>query len=77
MQEHVALLRAITVSFPAVYADLALLTSEDAEVDFFNNIAHLQLHRRGRALIRLSKVCLPLLHATAQQMSHLMTRWRD
>ena len=56
MQEHIALLRTITISFPAVYPDLALLTSEDAEVDFFNNIAHLQLHRRSRALLRLSKV---------------------
>ncbi|KAK9843296.1 hypothetical protein WJX74_009992 [Apatococcus lobatus] len=55
-QEHVALMRAIAVSFPSLYPDLAMLTSEDAEVDFFNNIAHLQLHRRSRALLRLAKV---------------------
>ncbi|KAK9840687.1 hypothetical protein WJX84_003409, partial [Apatococcus fuscideae] len=54
-QEHVALLRAIAVSFPAVYPDLAMLTNEDLEVDFFSNIAHLQLHRRSRALLRLSR----------------------
>lgn len=58
VQEHVALMRAIAVSFPLVYPDLAMLTSEDAEVDFFNNIAHLQLHRRSRALLRLSKVSM-------------------
>ena len=62
MQEHIALLRAITVSFPVVYPDLALLINEDAEVDFFNNIAHLQLHRRSRALLRLAKVCFPIMH---------------
>ncbi|XP_046389961.1 small subunit processome component 20 homolog [Ischnura elegans] len=32
--------------------DLSCLASQDPEVDFFENIRHLQLHRRGRALMR-------------------------
>lgn len=36
-----------------VLRDLSLLTSkEDPEVDFFENIQHLQLHRRARALLK-------------------------
>ncbi|CAG0901637.1 unnamed protein product [Darwinula stevensoni] len=35
--------------------ELAILTSEDPDTDFFANIGHLQLHRRVRALHRLSR----------------------
>ena len=56
-QEHVTLLRGLVVAFPGQYADLGLLLDQDTELDFFNNIAHLQLHRRQRALQRLTKVC--------------------
>ncbi|XP_071445858.1 small subunit processome component 20 homolog [Hetaerina americana] len=35
-----------------VLRDLSRLSSQDAEVDFFENMRHLQLHRRGRALMR-------------------------
>ncbi|KAH9620789.1 hypothetical protein KSS87_018169 [Heliosperma pusillum] len=35
---------------------LNVLCSDDAEVDFFNNIVHLQKHRRSRALSRFSKI---------------------
>ncbi|KAK9818396.1 hypothetical protein WJX72_012002 [[Myrmecia] bisecta] len=55
-QEHVGLLRSLVLTFPAWFADLQALTDADPEVDFFNNVAHLQLHRRSRALQRLSKV---------------------
>lgn len=51
------LLRSLIVAFPGQYGDLGLLVEEDAELDFFNNVAHLQLHRRQRALQRLTKVC--------------------
>lgn len=51
------LLRGLVVAFPSQYADLGLLLDQDTELDFFNNIAHLQLHRRQRALQRLTKVC--------------------
>ena len=56
-QEHVGLLRALIATFPGQYGDLGLLMEEDPELDFFNNVAHLQLHRRQRALQRLTKVC--------------------
>ncbi len=59
-QEHVILLRGLVVAFPGQYADLGLLLDKDSELDFFNNVAHLQLHRRQRALQRLTKVPLPL-----------------
>ncbi len=58
-QEHVILLRGLVVAFPGQYADLGLLLDKDSELDFFNNVAHLQLHRRQRALQRLTKVSLP------------------
>ena len=55
-QEHVGLLRGLIVQFPEQYADMALLLDKDPELDFFNNVAHLQLHRRQRALQRLTRV---------------------
>ncbi|KAL9705380.1 hypothetical protein quinque_008898 [Culex quinquefasciatus] len=40
-----------------VFADLHQLTSrEDREIDFFDNITHLQIHRHRRALNRFCKV---------------------
>ncbi|CAG9093810.1 unnamed protein product [Plutella xylostella] len=40
-----------------VLTDLAALTNkEDPEVDFFENMCHLQMHRRVRALMRFCKV---------------------
>lgn len=59
LQEHVGLLRGLIMQFPEQYADMALLLDTDPELDFFNNVAHLQLHRRQRALQRLTRVCLP------------------
>ena len=49
------------MQFPEQYADMALLLDKDPELDFFNNVAHLQLHRRQRALQRLTRVSLPPL----------------
>ncbi len=59
------LLRQLVCAFPARFQDLARLTDTNPELDFFNNVAHLQLHRRSRAFYRLKKV--PHLLAT-----HLM-----
>ena len=59
MQEHVGLLRGLLVQFPEQYADMAHLLDKDPELDFFNNVAHLQLHRRQRALHRLTRVRPP------------------
>lgn len=55
MQEHLALLRSLCVRFPARFAELSPLAAADIEVDFFANVAHLQMHRRVRALHRLTK----------------------
>lgn len=52
------LLRQLARAFPARFQDLIKLTDADPELDFFNNVAHLQLHRRSRAFYRLKKVCL-------------------
>ena len=50
------LLRQLAGAFPARFQDLMKLTDADPELDFFNNVAHLQLHRRSRAFYRLKKV---------------------
>ena len=52
------LLRALALAFPERYPDLHALTDTDAELDFFNNVAHLQMHRRSRAFKRLANVSL-------------------
>ncbi|KAL4434124.1 hypothetical protein ABPG75_000565 [Micractinium tetrahymenae] len=55
-QEHLSLLRQLVLAFPAQYPDLVALTDKDSEVDFLLNVAHIQLHRRARALTRLTKL---------------------
>ena len=50
------LLRQLALAFPAAFPDLAALTDTDPELDFWNNVAHLQLHRRSRAFLRLQRV---------------------
>ena len=45
------------MALPARFPELASLADADnEEQDFFANVAHLQLHRRTRALARLGKV---------------------
>lgn len=39
------------------FNDMKLLSSNDPETDFFENIKHIQVHRRIRALQQLSKLC--------------------
>ena len=39
------------------FNDLLSLTDEDAEKDFYENIKHIQMHRRSRALKRLQRAC--------------------
>ncbi|GFH23332.1 uncharacterized protein HaLaN_20931, partial [Haematococcus lacustris] len=55
-QEHLALLRLLVLACPDVFPDLRDLADKDIEVDFFLNAAHLQLHRRVRALNRLARL---------------------
>lgn len=50
------MLRTMVVTFPARFPELAALADAEEEIDFFNNIAHIQMHRRSRALARLSRV---------------------
>ncbi|KOB71417.1 Small subunit processome component 20-like protein [Operophtera brumata] len=58
--ESLALLGTLSRECPdadVVLQDLANLTNkEDIEVDFFENICHLQMHRRVRALMKFCKV---------------------
>ena len=60
-QEHLGLLRQLVSALPARFPDLAALQGADAEADALLNLAHLQLHRRTRALARLSQVLHVLL----------------
>ena len=50
------MLRTMVVTFPDRFPELAALADVEEEIDFFNNIAHIQMHRRSRALARLSRV---------------------
>ena len=60
LQEHLVLLRRMAVALPAHFPELAALAdAANEERDFFANVAHLQMHRRVRALARLSKVQNP------------------
>ncbi|KAK9240989.1 armadillo-type protein [Lipomyces kononenkoae] len=59
--EYVGILKAL-VQFPAAYPKVAnlhvLLFDGDEEADFFNNIIHVQSHRRQRAIYRLGQIAL-------------------
>ncbi|GAV59009.1 LOW QUALITY PROTEIN: DRIM domain-containing protein, partial [Cephalotus follicularis] len=57
-KEWIDLLREMVLKLPEVdkLYSFKALCSEDAEVDFFNNIIHLQKHRRARALTRFRNV---------------------
>lgn len=57
-KEWIALLRDMVYNLHGVASvnSFRPLCSEDAEVDFFNNILHLQIHRRRRALIRFKNL---------------------
>lgn len=58
--EGILLLGVLSRECPDVHpilCDLNLLTSkEDREVDFFDNITHLQVHRHGKALMRFCSI---------------------
>ncbi|XP_035663857.1 small subunit processome component 20 homolog, partial [Branchiostoma floridae] len=58
-QESVSLLAAVVRTFSSrqYFQGLAQLTDEDVEKDFYQNITHIQHHRRSRALRRLITVC--------------------
>ncbi|KAI5069079.1 hypothetical protein GOP47_0015380 [Adiantum capillus-veneris] len=58
-REVVSLLREMVSNLPCVspLGELLPLISTDAEVDFFNNITHIQTHRRIRAMSRFKELC--------------------
>ncbi|KAK9370840.1 hypothetical protein V1509DRAFT_614919 [Lipomyces kononenkoae] len=59
--EYVAILKTL-VQHPAAYPKVSnlhvLLFDGDEEADFFNNIVHIQSHRRQRAIYRLGQIAL-------------------
>eukprot|EP00268_Persea_americana_P031222 TRINITY_DN30328_c0_g1_i1.p1 TRINITY_DN30328_c0_g1~~TRINITY_DN30328_c0_g1_i1.p1 ORF type:complete len:2757 (-),score=438.74 TRINITY_DN30328_c0_g1_i1:344-7405(-) len=57
-REWMSLLRDMVLNLPGIPAlkSCSPLCSKDVEVDFFNNILHLQKHRRARALSRFRNV---------------------
>ena len=52
--EHLMLLRHLVRAFPKRHVELLKLSDTDTEQDFFYNVCHIQMHRRSRALIRLT-----------------------
>ena len=54
--EFVKLLRTIVMLVPDRYPDMLHLTDENPEADIFNNIVHIQLHRRVKSLNKLKAV---------------------
>jgi len=56
---HVSVMRKVVLAQrPGFFADLAVLCSEDdRNTDFFENVAHLQMHRRVKALRHIAVAC--------------------
>ena len=58
--EFVGVLSELVRTYPThpKFSDMAAsLSSKDPEVDFFENVRHIQLHRRTRSLRRLAEAC--------------------
>lgn len=57
--ESISLLSQVVRAYPShsQFTNMTSLTHQDPEVDFFENIKHIQQHRRTRALRRLAEVC--------------------
>ncbi len=80
LQEHLTILQQLSVSFPEKFAELNALSSTDIEVDFFANVAHLQVHRRIRSLRRLVKVSVSSLiqsheNPRCKRVSYTLCLW--
>uniref|UniRef100_S4RGK7 U3 small nucleolar RNA-associated protein 20 domain-containing protein n=1 Tax=Petromyzon marinus TaxID=7757 RepID=S4RGK7_PETMA len=57
LHEYVGLLRCLVHMFPhrVEFQDLVTLTDPDPEADFFENMRHIQVYRRARALKRVAR----------------------
>jgi hypothetical protein len=55
-QELLVLTQRLVSGLPDAFPDAVVLTHTDPEADFFFNVAHIQLHRRTRALQRLQSI---------------------
>ncbi|XP_061420704.1 small subunit processome component 20 homolog [Lethenteron reissneri] len=57
LHEYVGLLRCLVHTFPhrVEFQDLVTLTDPDPESDFFENMRHIQVYRRARALKRVAR----------------------
>lgn len=51
--QHLELMRLMAAALPSSFPEMQPLLDADAELDFFCNITHLQMHRRVRALKKL------------------------
>jgi len=59
-------------SDPMFHGDLSILLHEDPEQDFFENIVHVQLHRRVKALARLRQKFLKLGNSSEDEIGDKM-----
>ena len=69
--ESVSILSSLVKSYPThpKFSDMAThLTHAEKEADFFENVRHIQLHRRTRAMRRLAAAC-----REGQLIPHSMT----
>ena len=47
-QEHLEVVRKVALTLPDSFPELSVVSHNDEEVDFWMNVAHMQLHRRSR-----------------------------
>ena len=58
-QEYISVLSQLVKSFPTHprFSSMASLSHHEPEADFFENVKHIQLHRRTRAFRKLAGLC--------------------
>ena len=58
-QEYISVLSQLVKAFPAHprFSSMATLSHHEPEADFFENVRHIQLHRRTRAFRKLAGLC--------------------
>lgn len=57
--ESISILSQLVKAYPTHtwFSDMASLSHKETEADFFENVKHIQLHRRTRAFKKLAGVC--------------------